>query len=305
MPATTKNLSDSRGNSLGIRFFQVLLKIAGLFFACIFVWVVAFFYFLFDRSAFFAARSYLSSRFPSISCFRLRWHFYRLIVSHGHCLILAHWLRCGHHIPIIEHHAARLRQLLLNRQRGLILLISHVGCWQAALTYLDTYQRPVNLLIQTNINVHVSRMFAGQHLQIITNDLPFGGLLECVAAIERGEIVCIMGDRQTGEQESALEMSFLGRQLKIPFSPWLLAVRCQCAIVPIFTTMKGMAKGIDFLFAEPILIDYHKTQKPKKQELAPYVQKYAEQLTKIAQEKPYQIFHYEPPPTKKTNKSEE
>lgn len=295
MTTKSKNLSDSRGNSLGIRFFQVLLKISGPVGAGIFVWIVAFFYVIFDRAAFLAARPYLCSRFPGISGFRLRWHFYRLIVSQGHCLILAHWLRGGHHVPIIEHRPERLRQLLLNRQDGLILLISHVGCWQAALTYLDTYQRPVNLLIQTNANVHVARMFSGQHLRVITNDQPFGGLLECVAAIERGEIVCIMGDRQAGEQESAINMSLLNRQLQIPISPWLLAARCKCAIIPIFTTMKGMAKGIDFHFAEPILIEYHETQKPKKQDLMPHVQKYAEQLTQMAQIKPYQIFHYEAP----------
>jgi predicted LPLAT superfamily acyltransferase len=293
MPAERKNLSDNRGNTLGIFFFQVMLKILGRTCTCSFVWVIAFFYAVFDRTARRAARPYLESRFPNSSRMQAWWHFYRLIVCQGQVMILAHWLRTGHQVPIREEHPERLRELLLAKERGLILLISHVGCWQAALTYLEIYQRPVNLLIQMNTNTSVARMFSGKHFKIVDNSSPFGGLLECIAAIERGEIVCIMGDRQAGETESAVEMQLLERSIMIPLSPWLLAARCQCAIIPIFTLMRGLARSIDFYFAEPINIDYDLPVKPTASDFEPFVKQYALELEKIAVSFPYQIFHYE------------
>ncbi len=300
MPAEQKNLSDSRGNTLGIFFFRVMLKILGPACTCRFVWVIAFFYALFDRAARQAARPYLESRFPRSSRTQAWWHFYRLIVCQGQVMILAHWLRNGHQVPIREEHPERLRELLLAKERGLILLISHVGCWQAGLTYLDTYQRPVNLLIQANTNANIARMFSGKHFNIVDNSSRFGGLLECIAAIERGEIVCIMGDRQAGETENAVKMPLLGRSIMIPLSPWLLAARCQCAIIPVFTLMRGLARGIDFYFAEPINIDYDLPVKPAGSHFEPFVGKYARELEKIAASFPYQIFHYDTPYTKNT-----
>ena len=293
MPPEQNNLSDSRGNHLGIFFFRAMLKIIGPTCTCCFVWCIAFFYALFDRTARQAAAPYLNRRFPNSSRLHAWWHFYRLIVSQGQVMILAHWLRSGHQVPIQEEHPERLRDLLLTKDRGLILLISHVGCWQAALTYLDTYQRPVNLLIQANTNANVARMFSGQNFKLVDNRSPFGGLLECVAAINRGEIVCIMGDRQAGESESAIRMPLLGGSIMIPLSPWLLAARCGCAIVPVFTLMRGMARSIDFYFAEPIHIDYDLPVKPKSSCFEPSVKKYALELEKIASSFPYQIFHYD------------
>lgn len=293
MPAEPKNLSDTRGNTLGICFFRLMLKTLGPACACYFVWLVAFFYSIFDQQARKAARAYLCSRFPAAKGIILWWHFYRLIVSQGQVMILAHWLRSGHQVPINEEHPERLRELLLKKNRGLILLISHIGCWQAALTYLEIYQRPVNLLIQANANANIAKMFAGQHFNIVDNDSPFGGLLECIAAIERGEIVCIMGDRQAGESESAIKMSFLGRQIMIPLSPWLLAARCHCAIIPVFTMMRGLAKSIDFYFAEPMLINYDLPHKPPTSTFVPFVRKYAAEMEKISTSFPYQIFHYD------------
>ena len=58
-PTAHSNLSDTRGNRLGIGFFKVCMRLFGLRFCCLFVWFVAFFYALFDRKAFQAAKPYL------------------------------------------------------------------------------------------------------------------------------------------------------------------------------------------------------------------------------------------------------
>ena len=149
MPSEGKNLSDSRGNSLGIGFFKCCMLLFGQRFCAAMVWFVAAFYALFDNTAFNAARPYLHGRFPDAGYLRLRWLFYRMAVAQGQVIVLAHWLRTGHSVPIREYDKDILYDLLTKGQSGLILLISHAGCWQAALTYLESFGRPINLLFQS------------------------------------------------------------------------------------------------------------------------------------------------------------
>ncbi len=292
MPSEGKNLSDSRGNSLGIGFFKCCMLLFGQRFCAAMVWFVATFYALFDNAAFNAARPYLHGRFPDAGCLRLRWLFYRMAVAQGQVIILAHWLRTGHSVPIREYDKDILYDLLTKGQSGLILLISHAGCWQAALTYLESFGRPINLLFQANRNGNIAGMFKGELLKIINNDGPFGGLLECISAIEKGEIVCIMGDRQPHSSENSISMAFNGQALDVPESPWLIAARCRCPIIPVFTMMTGLASGIDFYFRQPINVVYESPVKPRPEHFAPYVAQYATALEEISRKFPFQIFHY-------------
>ena len=294
MMNNAKNLSDTRGNSLGIGFFRMLLGFFGPRAAGLFVWFVAFFYALFDREALHSATPYLKSVFPNCGFLGLRWHFYRLIVSQGQAIVMAYWSRSGHSSPIKEYNRDKLDELLRECNSGLILLISHAGCWQAALQFLGGYGRRVNLLIQMNSNMEIARLFNHELMTVIDNGGPFGGLLECTAAIERGEIVCIMGDRAVDEAERAIPMAVHGRNMDVPASPWVLAAKCKCPIVPVFSMMNGNAAGIDFFFSEPIHVGFDLPRKPNNDDLSPFIRLYAKQLEKMMINYPYQIFHFSP-----------
>ena len=58
-----KNLSDSRGNALGIVLLKGMMYFPGLRFTGFFIWVISFFYLLFDRKSRAAAAYYLQHRF--------------------------------------------------------------------------------------------------------------------------------------------------------------------------------------------------------------------------------------------------
>lgn len=294
MSGNGTNLSDTRGNNGGIAFFRLLLSVAGVRVSGLFVWFVAFFYALFDREARQRALPYLRSRFPNASSVALWWHFYRMAVSVGQVLILGHVCReaCTK-IPITQYGKENLKQLISTPGQGLILLMSHAGCWQAGMAFMEKYGRPVNLLIQTNSNQELARMFTGSQFKVIGNESAFGGLLESLAALERGEILCIMGDRVVASSERTVEMHFLGRALRIPFSPWLIAARSHAPIVPIFTMMNGQLHGIDFYFSKPINLKYDLPQKPKPEAFTEYINAYSQALSNIADKYPYQIFQFE------------
>ncbi len=287
------NLSDTRGNHGGIAFFRLLIRCCGRRVACGFAWFIAFFYALLDGRAFASSRPYLSSRFPEATWLGLRIHFFRLIVSQGQAMIVAYWLQIGNTLPVTTRNNAVARAELEKSDRGLILLISHVGCWQASLRHLLSFSRPINLLIQANRNTGTAALLAGSNIRIIDNSSEFGGLLECVSALERGEIVCIMGDRHASQSESSLTMDVLGNTREIPSSPWYLAAKCNVPILPLFVLLKPpLASAVEYRFVEPMKVKTQNNRRPSNSDFLPAVRQYARELEDIATESPYQVFHY-------------
>ncbi len=289
--STHKNLSDTRGNSLGIGFFKVCMCLFGLRFCCIFVWFVAFFYAIFDCKAFLAARPYLQSRFPEASYLNLRWHFYRMIVSQGQAIVMAYWLRTGHQLPLRDVNPQYREAMLQQAKHGFIMLMSHIGCWLATIPRMEAFDKRVNLLIQDNINVALSKLMQGKSYRIISNQNPFGGLLDAAEALENHEVLCLMGDRIPDDVPTNLTLSLCGRTLRIPEAPWHLAARCHVPIFIVFTIMRS--NTIDYIYMPPFTIDYNLPRKPKPDFFTPYIQIYEKALQNIASDYPYQIFHYE------------
>ncbi len=292
MPEETshQNLSDTRGNRLGIGFFKVCMSLLGLRFCNAFVWIVAAFYALFDRKAFAAATPYLRSRFPNARS--LRWHFYRLIVSHGQALLLAQWLRTGHKVQRRDIHPEIRDALIAAADSGFIMLMSHVGCWQATVPRMEGLEKNINLLVQENLNGAFEQLLQGSRYRVINNNAPFGGLLECVGALERHEVLCVMGDRLPEDVPSQLTLTLHGRAVRVPEAPWLLAARCNVPIFPVFTLMRRHPVGIDYIFAPPITIDYRLPRKPSPKDFAPALAQYQALLEDVIEKNPYQIFHY-------------
>ena len=286
-----KNLSDTRGNSLGIGFFKVCMRLFGLRFCCLFVWFVAFFYAIFDGKAFQAARPYLQSRFPNSSSLKLRWHFYRMIVSQGQAIVMAYWLRTGHQLPLRDVNPQYREAMLKQAEHGFIMLLSHVGCWQATIPRMEGFHTRINLLIQENMNEALSRLMEGKSFRIISNESPFGGLLEATDALMNNEVLCLMGDRLPHDAPTNLAISLCGRSLRIPEAPWHLAARCNLPVFIVFTIMRSAA--IDYIFMPPITIKYNHPNKPKPDFFTPYIAQYQEALQTIASDFPYQVFHYD------------
>ncbi len=281
------NLSDTRGNRAGIGFFKVCMTLFGLRFCRLFVWPVAFFYALFDRKAFAAARPYLQSRFSS----RLRWHFLRMIINHGQSILAAQWLRTGHKLAMRDIHPEIREEMLREAKKGFIMLMSHVGCWQATIPRMEGLESPVNLLIQDNKNPLYTQLMEGKSIHVISNESEFGGLLEATNALMNHEVLCLMGDRLPDDVPTRLSLKLCGRTLRIPEAPWYLAAHCN---VPIFIICTIIHPGsIDYIYIPPIRIDYNLPHNPNPEVFTPFIQQYQEALQKIASKFPYQIFHYQ------------
>ena len=298
-----KNLSDTRGNRLGFGFFQLFMRVFGVRHACIFVHVPAFFYALFDAKAFRAARPYLVSRFPTAGSLSLHVHFHRQIVELGRAMVLAHAVRVG--LPVRSACVAsdEARRLIADRSHGLVLVISHIGPWHAALPTLSSFGRRTNLLMSANANGGIARLFRGEDVAVIDNAGEFGGLLECVSALDRGEIVCIMGDRPVAAGEPVVTASVLGRDRGFSLSPWALAARCGVPAVPVFAVGDAHdPAAFRVEIAEPIDCTCKAGGRPRAADLRRQVGLYVAAIERRAVEWPYQVFWYQVENDKKENR---
>ena len=153
-------LSATRGSSFGLGFFRLLLKLGGINRACEFVWFIALFYVLFDRKARRSTMPYLRHRFPNAGLFRLWCYAYRLMVSQGQSLLEAAAVNIGNEYSVSSENDTELRDLVFKSGRGIILLISHFGPWQASMPTVLNYGRNITIVVQRDQNVNVDKMMA-------------------------------------------------------------------------------------------------------------------------------------------------
>jgi len=211
-----------RGNKFGFWFFKALLKLFGLRKTYGFLYIVCLYYLVFDRPAVSAALSYINKRFPDCGGYLIRLlHVYRLFISQGKQLIDRYASVAGHTTFDIQLNGYNeLIALLQNNKQGIILLTSHVGSWQIALTVLKKIERTVYLLMrpEDNIAVQSSLNIDREHgdIKIISPEQYLGGIVEIMDVLKKGHIVSIMGDRRYGAK--SVEVAFLGEKAWFPFS---------------------------------------------------------------------------------------
>jgi predicted LPLAT superfamily acyltransferase len=287
-------LSATRGNSFGVGFFRLLLKLGGINRACEFVWFIALFYVLFDRKARRSAMPYLRRRFPDAGLFRLWFCAYRLMVSQGQSLLAAAAVNIGSEYSIGSENDVEVRELVKSG-RGIILLISHFGPWQAAMSASLMHGRNVTIMAQRDQNLNVDKMMAVKNIgatinTIFTDDFS-GGILDAMSAIERGDIVCIMGDRC--REKEGLLIDFLGEPARFPLAAFYLAAKCACPVAPIFVFRGRRNDNLMFHFGKPLHPECNLQSPHRRESLRPYLAAYVAELEAASRRLPFQCYIFE------------
>lgn len=291
------NLSATRGNVLGIAFFRLLLGCCGLRVACWFVAPVTWFYTLFDRRARRAALPYIQAREPGISGIRRLLAVHRLLTAQGEALLIARRIGdAGWSIPFVEESRDAAAALLRDSSRGLVIVCSHFGCWQAAMAGLAGFNRRVNLLVDRDVRAAVGKRMAipgvrDEFREIIAGEAPGGGLLECISALSRGEIVCVMGDRTAGGP--GVEMAFLGGRAKFPPSPWVLAARAGVPVTALFIPFEDHGRRLVLSFGSPVRLPAPE-HKVTPEDIREPMARYVAELESFCRRYPDQCFRFEP-----------
>lgn len=284
--------SRSLGNRPQHNFFYLLVQLRLLWLARFFVYLVVLWYTA-KPSVRERSKPYLRRMFPGSRRWRQFIHSYNLNLNFAFSLLDKTVVGITgevHQINSVEP-LATMQQVLAEGQ-GLILLTAHFGSMQSGMAELKNLNTTVNICLykdNQDIDLHYFEHDNKNRMNIIYADQPFGGVVEMLAALQRGEIICFVGDRRLYASDPALSVKFLGDDALFPYMPYVLAAKTQCPVAVFF--LPRMGHGVFELH----LADIFKVAAVQKGDVQGYQQPlnlYVKYLEEIIKKFPYQFFTF-------------
>lgn len=188
------------------------------------------------------------------------------------------------------HEGERLYDLAQKR-RGIILLTTHAGSWQAAMATMDPMENRVHFVFneKDNAGLHFFNLsHQRDKFQIILPDSFFGGLIEAFNALKAGEVVAIMGDRAFGNR--TIDIDFLGEKAPFPITPYHLAHAAGADVVVLLTVRTGkLAFAIE---CNHISEGLNMNEIRREEAIKLLAQRYVSCLEDYARKNPYMWFNF-------------
>jgi len=167
---------------------------------------------------------------------------------------------------------------------GLISLTAHVGNWEMAGRLLaGSSARPTHVVVAPGEARDLERWVRreGDGVRFVTRSRPTVSL-ELVAALRRGEVVGMQGDRALGTRGDVM-VPFLGRPAPFPLGPFRLASGVGVPVLPAFCLLDERYRYV-VRIAEPLVVE-----RGKEEEAA---HTWVAALEAIAREYPTQWFNF-------------
>ena len=135
---------------------------------------------------------------------------------------------------------------------GGILMIAHMGPWEAAGTWIIRRGVPVTAVALTHEGPQVERFFVSRRERSGYHSVPLGSAArELLRTIERGGMIAVAADRNFAEFGTWAE--FLGRQALMPDGHVRLALRTGAPIIPALVLRDENLK-VRIVFEPPIIL---------------------------------------------------
>ncbi len=281
------------GKPWQIKFFRTMIRLGGRRAAYHIMYFVVLWYVLTVPAVRRRTRYYLDRRFP-LRQGRIRRFFdsYRLVCVFGRSLIDRFvFAVSGNRSLRAECVNLSELQKVLTEHCGVVLLNAHVGCWQVAMSIMDLVEKPVSVvMIPPGPDQPGSEaLVADMPFQIIDPRHGLDSVLAMMQSLRRGEILGLMGDRVFGSEESTVRASFLGGEIRLPFSPYRLAGAAGAPIIVLFSYKTGFSR-YQIKVARVIKVPSADARSPRSCE--PYAQEFADALEEFVWEHPWQYFNF-------------
>jgi predicted LPLAT superfamily acyltransferase len=182
--------------------------------------------------------------------------------------------------------------------RGVLLLGAHLGSFEVMRCRAKETGIPINVVVDFSnaerLNAVLRTLSPDIETRLISlGSDPVAAMLAIRAAIDRGELVAILGDRRPRSRagDSRVVVSqFLGADAAFPAGPWLLAHALHCPVyfvAGLYTPPNHYALHFECL-AEEVRLDRHN----RAASLSRYVQAYASMLETYARSAPLNWFNF-------------
>ncbi len=290
-PNKNKWDSKSHGTKFGHNFFYFVIRNGGRKVAYFFLYFIVFNYAVLFPSIRKTTDPYLRKRFPNAGFFERIKHRYLLILNFGRVLIdrAIVGILGPKSIQAFFPDYEKMKKV----DSGFILLISHVGGWQVAMSALDVLEKPVNFLMlrhEKDIDKHYyEHNENGNKIKIIDPNQFLGGSIEILNALKNDEIVCMMGDRVFGDSERSIEMDFLNGRANFPFSAFKMSSISQKPILVLYSHKNGPC---EYQTRISTIIQVPPKLGKSEEKIRPHVENFVTSLEVFIHNYPYQFFNF-------------
>lgn len=284
-PAEWKGRTD--GLPWMIRSLVVLMKVIDRRIIYCFMAIVVPFYMIFHHDSYLATYRF----------FRQRFHYGRI---KSFLKVYANHFRFGQ--VIIDRYAAYAGKKfrfeldgnerfmeLVNGERGFVQLSSHAGNYEMVGYGLTSTTKKINGLFyggESKVMMDFRRKILAMHnVNLIEVDESMSHIFNMNAAIDRGEIVSMTGDRLFGSSK-AIKCMFLGKEASFPMGPFALAVQKE---VPMLAVFSMRYKGRYRVYVRDIKQD---ESLPLRARMTDMAVKFASELENVVRMYPTQWFNY-------------
>ena len=177
--------------------------------------------------------------------------------------------------------------------RGHILLGAHLGSFDVMrmLAMIDDRVK-VKVLMHEEHNATITKMIYSLNPLFSESIIPIGGidgLLQVKEALERGELVGILGDR-VAENDKTVKCQFFGREATFPSGPVMVASMLKAPVLLFFGIYLGNNRyALHFeLFSDGIPIG----RDSRSEDIRIWTQRYVDRLEHYARLAPYNWFNF-------------
>lgn len=237
-PSATAHWSGTgrlRGGRWGLWFFITVLRVLGLHVTYVLLLPVVV-YFCFASPDVRATMDYHRRIFGPLPWWKRRWLLFRHFYSFGRAIVDRTAILAGatKHFSFSFDGEEHLRQAVAEG-RGVLLLTAHIGNWEAAGQLLSRIDVPINVTGFDREAPEI-RALLNQSSRAKFKLIPLTGsptdAIPLVAAMRRGEIVAMLGDR--AYQSPAARIPFLGDPAPFPIGAYVMAAIAGAPLVHVF-----------------------------------------------------------------------
>ncbi|MCO5051364.1 MAG: lysophospholipid acyltransferase family protein [Verrucomicrobiae bacterium] len=297
VPNSTQHWSGTgrlRGGPTGIAFFIKLIRWFGPTVAYGFAIPPAL-YFSFASPDVPATMDFHRRLMGPLPWWKRRWYVFKHFFAFGRAIIDRTAILAGNtrHFSFDfdgEHH---LREAAA-QGHGVLLLTAHVGNWEVAGQLLSRIGLPVSVTgfdrEMPAIRAMLNRAQAEQKFQLIPLTGTATDAIPLVAALRRGEVVAMLGDRAYGGPTATVP--FLGGMASLPVGAYVLAAIANAPAVQVFSLRE--AGGHYQFYGFPALNPYRPPHHERDAYLKKCAAQFAANLESVVRRDPFQWYNFYP-----------
>lgn len=282
------------GTILGIRIVAGTYRLFGRTLAGALLWCIAWYFTLFGKTQRKAALDYFKriGLAPTLkNVHALIWRFAR--VGLDRLLFLLGDIKG----LTFEHFGHDDLVAAVQAKKGALLVGSHLGSFEAMRTLAEKYEVPLLVLADfanaQKVNSILQQLAGNVRFRLLElkQDDPLS-MLQVKEAIDRGELVAMLGDRRTDREGRDVIVDFLGGKAKLPTGPYVLAHILQCPVYFVAGIYDAPSKYE--LHCVPLSARIELPRKGRNEAVEAEAQRYADKLEAFTRRAPLNWFNFFP-----------